>query len=88
MVKGQAYKDGLFSEHDRLHMKIVYRRPVGNRDIDDDPPQHSKAPHRLPSHEVFIDAVEDFSLPPKLRRKLETLPSISQVLLQELQPAE
>lgn len=68
MVKAGAYGN-LFSEHDRRHMAVVYRRPAGNVDIDDDVLFSANALKHFPSKFIFIDRRPD--LP-------QTLPGVIQ----------
>jgi hypothetical protein len=74
MVAAGAY-GGLFSEADRLHMAIVYKRPAGNRDIDNDPIPGAKMVGELPRREIFIDQRANFPLSPEEIRALQALPS-------------
>jgi len=71
-----------FSEHDRLHMAIMYSRPVGNFDIDNDPAPARKALGKPIERQVFIDERATFSLPPKLKKQLASLPDLTHKLLQ------
>ena len=71
----------LFTEHDTLHMKVMYNRPVGNTDIDNDPiPAGTTRFTQAPKEEVFIDKWDNSSIPDKLRKRLESLPSPNQDL--------
>jgi hypothetical protein len=72
----------LFSEHDRLHMAIMYSRPVGNFDIDNDPAPARKALGKPIGRQVFIDERVTFPLPPKLKKQLASLPDLTHKLLQ------
>ncbi len=75
----------LFTEHDKLHMKIAYQRPVGNTDIDNDMlPGQQSASGYLPQEEVFVDSWGDFALPEKQRRRLEELPGPTKKILETL----
>ncbi len=75
----------LFTEHDKLHMKIAYQRPVGNTDIDNDMlPGQQSASGYLPRGEVFVDSWGDFTLPEKQRRRLEELPGPTKKILETL----
>jgi len=64
--------EGLVSEADRLHMEIVYRRPPGNTDIDNDPVPGAKMFGQPLGVQVHID-------------KLTNAPKLSPELIQQLQ---
>ena len=56
MEQGESY-GFLFTKHDKLHMKVAYKRPVGNSDIDNDLiPNKQTAPAHVPEEEVFVDS--------------------------------
>jgi hypothetical protein len=84
MALGRGYIWDLFSEYDRFHMRIVYCRPVGNQDLDNDPISGAKVHDWIPKDEVFVDFAEDFTVSPKLRKRLEALPSRTSHLLDEM----
>lgn len=66
---------GLYSEADRLHAAIMYRRPAGNTDIDNDPVSSSKMVRPISGLHVHIDRRANFPLSPELLEQLESLPS-------------
>jgi hypothetical protein len=66
---------GLYSEFDRLHMRIVYSRPAGNTDIDNDPVPGAKMVGQAPGRQVHIDRRADFPKSPELLEQLQALPS-------------
>ncbi len=76
MVKFVAY-GGLFSEYDRLHMAVVYSRPAGNVDIDNDPLPDRKLTRHIPSTQVFIDRRADFPLASEVIQRVQSLPGLS-----------
>jgi hypothetical protein len=85
MIAAGAY-GGLFSEADRLHMAIVYKRPAGNRDIDNDPIPGAKMVGEPLGKEIFIDQRANFPLSPEEISALRALPSkIPADLRQEIQ---
>jgi hypothetical protein len=65
---------GLFSEMDRLHMAIVYNRPAGNRDIDNDPIPGAKHIGSPVGRQVFVDRGE-IRLTPEEIARLQALPN-------------
>lgn len=76
MVKFGAY-GGLFSEYDRLHMTLVYSRPAGNVDIDNDPLPGAKMIDHIPKRHVFIDQRANFSQPAEAIQHLQLLRSLT-----------
>ncbi|PIE32439.1 hypothetical protein CSA56_15640 [candidate division KSB3 bacterium] len=55
MVKTGKF-GGTYSEYDRLHMGVVYQRPAGNTDLDNDPVPTSSAKLRtIDRLQVFLD---------------------------------
>jgi serine protease AprX len=52
-------KNKLFCDDDELHMRIMYSRPVGNFDIDNDPVPASKVRKKPIGRQVFIDRWTD-----------------------------
>jgi hypothetical protein len=82
MKQGEAY-GGLFSEHDKLHMKVMYSRPVGNFDIDNDPVSVAKTTVKPVGRQVFIDRWSTSPLSSKLRKKLHSLPGLAHRFLEE-----
>ena len=46
---------GYYSQHDSLHMEVVYRRPAGNIDIDNDPIPGAKHAGSAVGKQVFVD---------------------------------
>jgi hypothetical protein len=74
MVAIGAY-GGLFSDADRLHMAIIYKRPAGNTDIDNDPIPGAKMAGQPLGRQIFIDRRANFPKSPELIRQLQALPS-------------
>jgi hypothetical protein len=66
---------GLYSEADRLHASITYRRPAGNTDIDNDPVSSSKKIASESGIHVNIDRRANFPLSPELIERLQSLPN-------------
>jgi hypothetical protein len=66
---------GLYGEMDRIHMKIVYNRPAGNRDIDNDPIPGAKQIGTPVGRQVFIDQRATFPLTPEEVEQLQALPT-------------
>jgi hypothetical protein len=66
---------GLYSEADRLHAAIMYSRPAGNTDIDNDPIASSKVVGPISGLHVHIDRRANFPLSSELLEELESLPS-------------
>lgn len=64
---------GLYSESDRLHMAIVYKRLAGNRDIDNDPIPGAKMLGDDVGPQVFIDQRANISLSPEMIQQLQAL---------------
>lgn len=83
MGKSILYEGGLFSPADKFHMHIMYHRPVGNTDIDNDPFPGRKMGEHTPKTQVFVDVVEDIQLPANLKKELERLPDAVTPLLQD-----
>lgn len=70
------------SEHDRLHMAVMYARPVGNTDIDNDPENAATGKASAFQREIFFDPVADVEpLPPEMRLRLQSLSRLSDELL-------
>ncbi len=78
MVKTGEY-GGMYSSNDQLHMGIVYQRPAGNTDIDNDPISSAKMSAKLFGPQVFIDTRGNFSLTPEQREALTQLESFDLV---------
>ena len=65
----------LYTESDQLHAAVVYRRPAGNTDIDNDPVPGAKMFGQSLGVRVFIDKMPN---PPKLSPELiERLQSLN-----------
>ena len=64
---------GMYSPFDQLHAAIVYKRPAGNMDIDNDPIPGAKMMGQSAGREVFIDNRATFSKSPELLRQLQSL---------------
>jgi len=80
MKKFGAY-GGLFSEYDKLHMAVMYSRPVGNTDIDNDPIPAGKVVGQFSERQITIDRRGDFPQPPEVIRRLRSLHSLTYELL-------
>ena len=75
MVKTGEY-GGTFSIYDELHMAIVYSRPAGSTDIDNDP--GSTSAKQIPAErEVFIDDRATGDLDAETQRQLAELPGFA-----------
>lgn len=74
MLPVGAYGD-LYSKHDRLHASIMYRRPAGNTDIDNDPVSSLKRVAPDSGIHVHIDRRANFPLSPELIERLQSLPN-------------
>ena len=68
---------GLFSEHDRLHMAVVYQRPVGNTDPDNDPLPGGKMFAGAARRKVFLDTRPGLAPRPEVTRRLQQLPRLT-----------
>lgn len=64
---------GLYSPFDQLHMAVMYQRPVGNTDIDNDPLPNTKMIGTLLTPQVFVDQRANFVKSPELLRQLQSL---------------
>ncbi|GAK61404.1 hypothetical protein U27_01304 [Candidatus Vecturithrix granuli] len=82
MVKAGMYA-GLFSENDRVHMAVMYRRPAGNMDIDNDPITTEKTVKRILKHQVFLDRCPDISSSPFMKQRLRSLKSSAAELFEK-----
>lgn len=83
MVKAGMYA-GLFSENDRMHMAVVYRRPAGNMDIDNDPLVTGKTVKTIPKYQIFIDRRHNLSPPPAMKQRLRSLQSSTEELFEKI----
>ncbi len=72
MVKTGKY-GGMYSEHDLLHMGIVYQRPAGNTDIDNDPLPGAGSKLANPKPFVFLDQRANFPITAEQHRTLNRL---------------
>jgi hypothetical protein len=72
---------GLFSEYDKLHMAIMYNRPVGNTDIDNDPVPTAKLVGQFPERQIFIDGRGNFPQPAEVIQRLRSLQSLTHEFL-------
>ena len=72
MVKTGEY-GGTYSLNDQLHMAIVYRRPAGSNDVDNDPLPGGKVRSMSLGPQVFIDRRADLPLSEQERRSLSRL---------------
>lgn len=83
MVKAGMYA-GLFSEDDRVHMAVMYRRPAGNLDIDNDPITTGKSVKMIPKHSVFLDYCPRRAFSPGMKQRFQTLQSSSKKLFEKI----
>lgn len=83
MVKAGMYA-GVFSENDRMHMAVMYRRPAGNMDIDNDPLSTEKTIKRIPKYQVFLDRRPNHIFPPFMKQRLRLLQSSSAELFEKI----
>lgn len=65
---------GLFSSADQQYMPIMYHRPPGNSDIDNDTLSGTKIVGNLPEVEVHVDQRGNYVLSPEVRDELQALP--------------
>ncbi|PID56123.1 hypothetical protein CSB45_12880 [candidate division KSB3 bacterium] len=72
MVKTGEF-GGTYSLYDQLHMSIVYHRPAGNTDLDNDPLPGSNARALNAGPQVFLDQRAEQTLPAHERRALNRL---------------
>lgn len=80
-------KDRIVSEHDRLHAAVMYARPVGNTDIDNDPERSTTGKAFAFQREVFFDPVPSgVPLPPDILSRLQSLPGLADELLHQTPP--
>ncbi|MBD3307111.1 hypothetical protein GF339_11855 [candidate division KSB3 bacterium] len=70
---------GVYSTFDRLHMAIMYARPGGNTDIDNDPIPEAKMIGRFPGRQVFVDQRANIPTSPDLLKKVRALNSFGMV---------
>jgi hypothetical protein len=66
---------GLYGDMDRVHMKVVYSRPAGNSDIDNDPIPGAKQTGTPVGRQVFIDRRATFPLTSEEVEQLQALPT-------------
>ena len=64
---------GLYSPYDQIHMAVMYSRPVGNTDIDNDPLPNAKMIGALLEPQVFVDQRANFMKSPELLRQIQSL---------------
>jgi hypothetical protein len=65
---------GLYSSYDQLHMKIMYSRPAGNTDIDNDPLPGTKMVGEMPGVQVHIDRRRDVQISVEMLERVQSLP--------------
>lgn len=66
---------GLYSSNDQLHMKVMYSRPAGNIDIDNDPVPGAKMVGEMPGTQVHIDRrADNSSISAELLERVRSLP--------------
>lgn len=67
---------GLFSDADRIHMALMYSRPAGNTDIDNDPITGAKMAGHPIGKQVFVDRLaQPITLTQDEMARLEALPN-------------
>lgn len=64
---------GLYSSYDQIHMAVMYRRPVGNTDIDNDPLPNAKVLGGILQPQIFVDDRANFVKSPELSRQVHSL---------------
>ncbi len=64
---------GLYGPYDAMHMEVVYRRPAGNLDIDNDPIPGTKYADPAFGKQVFVDRLEMHLTQEEIER-LQALP--------------
>lgn len=64
---------GLYGQNDVVHMRVVYSRPAGNRDIDNDPIPGAKYAGPALKQQVFVDQLPIELTPDEIER-LQALP--------------
>ncbi len=72
MVKTGKFGD-MYSSTDLFHMAIVYKRPAGNTDIDNDPGSNAKMVASFPGRQVFVDDRLNVPLSSEHRQKVQSL---------------
>lgn len=83
MAKAGMYA-GLFSEHDRMHMAVMYRRPAGNLDIDNDPLTTGKIMKSSSKYQVFIDRRPNQTTSPSMKQRLRLLQSSAEEFFENI----
>ena len=78
MVKTGEY-GGTYSSNDQLHMAIVYNRPAGNTDVDNDPFPGAKMAKQLSTPQIFVDDRADSPISPEIQSQLEALEGFAMV---------
>lgn len=71
----------LFTEYDTLHMAVMYSRPVGNTDIDNDPTPTAKMVGQFSERQIFIDKRGDLPQPVEVIQQLRSLQSLTHEFL-------
>lgn len=64
---------GLYSSYDQIHMAVMYSRPIGNTDIDNDPLPNAKLLGGILQPQIFVDDRANFAKSPELLRQIRTL---------------
>ena len=75
MYKTNEY-GGIFSVHDELHMFIVYHRPPGNTDVDNDP-GYGSAKAISDSPQIFVDERATAPVDAETQQQLQALEGFS-----------
>lgn len=78
MVKTGEF-GGIYSYADALHMPIVYRRPAGNTDVDNDPVPRAKLRGLVSKPQVFVDERAGSAVSPEIQSQLEALEGFAMV---------
>jgi len=59
-------------------MAVMYRRPVGNTDIDNDPAPTGKMWGRFPERQVTLERRANLPQSPEVLQRLQALPHLTQ----------
>ena len=70
-----------FTEYDTLHMAVMYSRPVGNTDIDNDPTPAAKKVGHFPERQIFLDKRGELPQPVEVIQRLRSLQSLTHEFL-------
>ncbi|MDY0091825.1 MAG: hypothetical protein RBT80_03915 [Candidatus Vecturithrix sp.] len=64
---------GLYSFFDQIHMAVMYSRPIGNTDIDNDPLPNTKVFGAILQPQIFVDNRANFVKSSELLRQIRSL---------------